>query len=269
MNQERRGNGEKHRINYRIKCPQVRVVDETGAVLGIMPTYKAQDLAKEKGLDLVEVSPTANPPVCKIMDYGKLKYEEKKAKSHQRQQKTKEILLRPVTDDHDFAFKLRHVIEFLKEGDKVQIRVKFKGRAIIHPEEGRKRILEITANEDVRAISRIEFGPTMEGRDMILTLAPASQKGARPQTPQGQTVTGRTPTQPEIQRLPPRTDVGKSLANSTGWSSTSSGRVDCSRPNMSNLPKPEFSATPTVLPSQPGRLVGSPQVQSIPKDQSK
>lgn len=214
MNQDRKSSGEKHRVNHRIRCPQVKVVDETGAMLGVMPTYKAQELARDKGLDLVEVSPNAVPPVCKIMDYGKLKYDEKKAKVHHRQQKTKEIILRPGTDDHDFDFKLRHIVDFLKEGDKVHIRVKFRGRSITHPEEGQKRLLEITSHADVSSISRIEFGPRMEGRDMNLILAPAS-KDKRHQEDKVATV---------------RRDT---------YSGVRTGRFNASSPNLSNAPRPD------------------------------
>lgn len=242
MNQERRSSssGEKHRINYRIRCPQVRVVDETGAVLGVMPTYKAQDLAKDKGLDLVEVSPNANPPVCKIMDYGKLKYDENKAKKHHRQQKTKEILLRPGTDDHDFDFKLRHIIDFLKEGDKVQVRVKFRGRAIVHPEEGRKRLTEIISHEEVRPISRIDFGPIMEGRDMVLILSPAPQKQqVKPPSPTGRI---SPPYAPALQNIPIRTEAGQALRDA--FVGTRTGRINSSEPNLSNNPRPDPTKGP-------------------------
>jgi translation initiation factor IF-3 len=154
------------------------VIGEDGAQLGTMPTWKAQTLAREKGLDLVEVNPASRPPVCKIMDYGKLKYDEKKNKVHRKIQKTKEVGLRPQTDDHDFNTKVSHIREFLEGGDKVQVTVQFRGRAIVHPEEGRRRLQEVIVA--VKDIAKIDLTPSMEGRKMILILSPMVRSSVKP-----------------------------------------------------------------------------------------
>src|SRR5437667_1052731 len=129
------------RMNERIRIREVRVIDEDGTQLGIMPTREALDLARSKGLDLIEVSPTANPPVCRIMDYGKFKYDEaKKKKEATKKSKTTEIKgirLRPGTDEHDISFKVRDAQRFLEEGDKVQVTLIFRSREPTHPDTGR------------------------------------------------------------------------------------------------------------------------------------
>ncbi|MFT5355862.1 MAG: translation initiation factor IF-3 [Polyangiales bacterium] len=146
-------------------------------MLGVMDTYEAKKLAKEKGLDLVEVNPKAHPPVCKIVDYGRLKYEEKKkqneARKRQAQIALKEIKLRPKTDDHDIAFKVKHVRRFLEEGNKVKLTVRFRGREITHPETARRQIDIII--EEVQDIAIIESAGRMEGRTMTALLAPKSK----------------------------------------------------------------------------------------------
>ena len=147
-------------------------------MLGVMDTYEAKKLAKEKGLDLVEVNPKAHPPVCKIVDYGRLKYEEKKkqneARKRQSQIALKEIKLRPKTDDHDIAFKVKHVRRFLEEGNKVKLTVRFRGREITHPETARRQIDIII--DEVQDIAIIESAGRMEGRTMTALLAPKSKQ---------------------------------------------------------------------------------------------
>jgi len=133
------------RVNDRIRIPQVRVIDDEGNQLGIMSNTEALSLAQEKGMDLVEISPTARPPVCKIMDYGKFKYEEskqaRKARRNQHVMQIKEVKLRPKIDDHDYDFKVNHAREFLSHRDKVKFTVTFRGREMVHMELGR-RILD-------------------------------------------------------------------------------------------------------------------------------
>ena len=159
----------------RIRTPQVRVIDQGGNQLGVLPTAQAIQLARDAGLDLVEISPTAAPPVCKILDYGKYKYVQKKraheAKRKQTVVKLKEVKMRPTTDEHDFQFKLRHIKRFLEEGDKVKITVVFKGREVAYSDQGRnmmKRVMEETKKE-----SKIEHMPSMEGKAMYMVLSPA------------------------------------------------------------------------------------------------
>src|SRR5437016_3084998 len=162
------------RMNERIRIREVRLIDEEGTQLGIMPTRDALDLARGKGLDLIEVSPTANPPVCRIMDYGKFKYDEQKKKREaQKKAKTTEIKgirLRPGTDEHDLMFKVRDAQRFLGEGDKVQVTVIFKSREASHPEIGRAQLQRLA--EGTADVAVVEQTPTIEGRRMTMLLAP-------------------------------------------------------------------------------------------------
>ena len=166
--------GPQIRINNRIRVPEVRVVDEDGGMLGILSTQEALRRAQERGLDLVEVNPKADPPVCKILDFGKYKYDEKKkAKEAKRKQTTveiKEIKLRPKTDDHDLAFKARAARRFLEAGHKVKFTVRFRGREITHPEKAQEQLDWIS--KQAEDLANIEGRPTMEQRTMTLLMAP-------------------------------------------------------------------------------------------------
>jgi translation initiation factor IF-3 len=159
--------------------PEVRVIDAGGEMLGVMDTHDARRLAKERELDLVEVNPKAVPPVCKIMDYGRFKYEEKKkqneARKRQAQIELKEIKLRPKTDEHDVAFKVKHVRRFLEEGDKVKLTVRFRGREITHPETAVRQIEAILGG--VLDIGLVEQPARMEGRTMTAIVAPKTKGG--------------------------------------------------------------------------------------------
>jgi translation initiation factor IF-3 len=162
------------RINERIRVPQVRLIDTTGEQIGIVPTRDALRMALEKGFDLVEISPTAKPPVCKIMDYGKYKYElNKKAKNAKKKQhiiQMKEMKLRPKIEEHDYQFKLKHIQEFLEEGNKVKVFVEFRGREMAHQELGHKIIQRL--EEDLKDLGIIEQKAKMEGRNLSLTFMP-------------------------------------------------------------------------------------------------
>lgn len=153
------------------------MIDEDGGQLGIMTPEEAMTVAEGKGLDLVEVAPTANPPVCRIIDYGKYLYDEKKkaaeARKKQKQVVVKEIKLRPKIEEHDFQVKKRRVEGFLEEGNKVKISVRFRGREIVHPELAQKLLSRI-ATEVVQK-GKIERAPTMEGRMMIMLLTPVKK----------------------------------------------------------------------------------------------
>jgi translation initiation factor IF-3 len=169
------------RINHRIRVPQVRVVSNEGEMLGVLDTSDALRRAREAGLDLVEVNPKAFPPVCKIMDFGKFKYEEKKRQGEARKRQAlielKEIKIRPKTDEHDIDFKLRHIQRFLEEGNKVKITCRFRGREITHPEMAMRQLqLFVERTQD---IALVEVEPRMEGRTMTLILAP-STKAVKP-----------------------------------------------------------------------------------------
>lgn len=151
-------------------------------MLGVLDTHEAQRLAREAGLDLVEVNPKAYPPVCKIMDFGKFKYEEKKrtneAKKRQAIVELKEIKLRPKTDVHDLEVKINHARRFLEEGNKVKITCRFRGREITHPEAAEKQLMAVV--ERTKDLAMVELTPRMEGRNMTLVMAPQTKSaGAR------------------------------------------------------------------------------------------
>ena len=162
------------RINDRIRVPEVRLVGPNGETVGIVPTGEALKLAQEADLDLVEVAPMARPPVCKLMDYGKFKYENaQKAREARRNQTNviiKEMKLRPKIDQHDYETKKGHVVRFLKAGDKVKITIMFRGREQSRPELG-FRLLKRLA-EDVQELGYVEFEPKQDGRNMIMVMAP-------------------------------------------------------------------------------------------------
>jgi translation initiation factor IF-3 len=154
--------------------PEIRVIGADGKMMGVMNTHEARRMAQDLDLDLVEVNPKANPPVCKIMDFGRFKYEEKKKQAEARKRQTqialKEIKLRPKTDDHDIEFKIKHVRRFLEEGNKVKITVRFRGREITHPETARRQIDLIV--EAVDDLGSVETTARLEGRTMTAILAP-------------------------------------------------------------------------------------------------
>lgn len=163
-------------INEKIRAPQVRVIGADGSQLGIIPVEKALQLAAEAQLDLVEVAPNAEPPVCKIMDYGKFKYQQNKRSQEAKKKasviQVKEVKIRPKTDDHDLEFKMRNIRRFLGQKDKAKVTMMFRGREIVYTEQGMKileRIIEALHDEAV-----VEQRPKMEGRNLIMVLAPKS-----------------------------------------------------------------------------------------------
>jgi translation initiation factor IF-3 len=154
--------------------PEVRVIGADGSQIGIIPTHEALKLAEEQGLELVEVNPRAMPPVCKVMDFGKFKYEtskkEKASRKHQSTIVLKEIKLRPKTDDHDFDFKVKHIRRFLQEGNKCKLVVVFRGREIVHPEMGQKMLDDVF--KAVGDLAMVEQRSMMEGRRMVMVIGP-------------------------------------------------------------------------------------------------
>ncbi|EZP73431.1 Translation initiation factor IF-3 [Sphingomonas paucimobilis] len=162
------------RYNEFITVPKVRVIDDEGENLGVMYTQEAMERAFEIGLDLVEVSPTADPPVCKFLDIGKYKYEAQKkanlARKTQRTQEIKEIKMRPNIDDHDYDTKMKKVHDFIGEGDKVKITLRFRGRELSHQQLGMQLLQRVA--ENVGEIAKVEAYPRMEGRQMLMVLAP-------------------------------------------------------------------------------------------------
>jgi translation initiation factor IF-3 len=166
------------RVNDRIRVPQVRLIGVDGSQLGIYATEDAMRIADEQALDLVEVSPNADPPVCRVMDYGKYKYEQdmkaKKARKHQHVVKIKEIKFRPKVDVHDYETKKRHVVRFLTAGAKVKVTIMFRGREMAHPERGME-ILDRLA-EELSDLATVEAQPKLEGRNMFMMIAPIPDK---------------------------------------------------------------------------------------------
>jgi translation initiation factor IF-3 len=162
----------KHRINEQIRVSSVRVIAADGAQLGILPTPQALAAAREADLDLVEVAPTETPPVCRIMDFGKFKYQQKKRqhKGHTHQTKIKEIRVRPKTGDHDIDVKVGRAREFLEHKDKVIVSVIYRGRELAHLQEGRRVIDEIL--EKLADVGRVEATPVQHGRRLVCTMAP-------------------------------------------------------------------------------------------------
>jgi translation initiation factor IF-3 len=163
------------RINDRIRVPQVRLIDETGSQLGVMDTNEALRIAQGKDLDLVEVAPEAKPPVCRILDYSKYKYEQaqkvKQAKKHQQQINVREIKFRPKIAAHDYATKKGHVERFLKAKDKVKVTIMFRGREVTHPERG-VALLDRLA-EELAELATVEQRPNLDGRNMTMVLGPS------------------------------------------------------------------------------------------------
>lgn len=169
------------RINEEIRAREVRLIDDEGNQLGVLPTREALRVAGEKGLDLVEVAPTAQPVVCRIMDYGRFKYEQAKrdrdAKRNQKVVSIKEIKMRPRIDEHDFDVKARNVERFLKDGDKVKCTIMFRGREIVHSELGRKVLQRLS--ERLQDLCVTEMEPRVEGRNMVTIIAPRSGSSTR------------------------------------------------------------------------------------------
>ena len=161
-------------INEFIRASEVRVIDDEGAQLGVMDLKSALQAAEAQGLDLVEVSPTAKPPVCRIMDFGKYKYQQSKraaeAKKKQVRVEIKEVKLRPKTDEHDYQFKVKNAKRFLGEGNKVKVTIMFRGREVTHPEFGRKILERVAA--DLMELGQIESHPNMSGRFMSMVIGP-------------------------------------------------------------------------------------------------
>jgi translation initiation factor IF-3 len=163
-------------VNDRVRAREVRLIDEDGQMIGVMSSAQALALARERDLDLVEVSPMAMPPVCKLMDWGRFKYEQAKkeneARKHQKTVEIKEIRLSPRTDDHDLSVKVRKIEEFLAEGDKVKVGVRFRGREMAHPELGRVLLDRVSA--ELKGAAVLDRTPIMEGKmmSMIVTRAP-------------------------------------------------------------------------------------------------
>ena len=192
-------------MGRRIRVPEVRVIGADGGQVGIVPTHEALRMAEELGLELVEVNPRAAPPVCKIMDFGKFKYEtskkEKASRKHQSTIVLKEIKLRPKTDEHDFDFKVKHIRRFLAEGNKCKLVVVFRGREIVHPEMGQVMLDQVI--KAVNDIAMVEQRAMMEGRRMVMTIGPRGGVIRAPGSPPAPVTGPGGPTAPSPARLGP------------------------------------------------------------------
>lgn len=175
------------RVNERIRIREVRLIDDEGNQIGVIPTRDALEMARERGLDLVEVAPNASPPVCRLMDYGKFRYEqsrkERDSKRHQQVTKVKEVRVEPKIGAHDLETKGNHAARFLDAGNKVKLTVLFRGRSITHPELGRDLLERLSEQLSERGV--VEQGPRMEGRTMTMIMAPAKQKADAPSEREG------------------------------------------------------------------------------------
>lgn len=173
MRYNRKDSKDQHRINERIRVPEVRLVGDN-VEQGVYPTREAMRIADEKGLDLVEISPNADPPVCRVIDYQKFLYQQKKKQKEQKAKavkiEVKEIRFGPQTDDHDYNFKLKHAMKFLSDGDKVKAFVFFRGRSILFKDQGEVLLLRFA--NDLEDYAKVEQLPVMEGKRMSIMLAP-------------------------------------------------------------------------------------------------
>ncbi len=171
------------RINERIRVTPVRLIDENNEQVGVVETGKAQQMARDAGLDLVEVAPNVRPPVCRIMDYGKWKYQQKKkeakAKSHSKQSELKEVRLRPGTDEHDMNIKMERTREFLEEGHKVQFTMMFRGRQMAHKNIGFDNFRKLA--DELSDVAKVEVSPRSMGRRMTMIVAPLSKQDRKKQ----------------------------------------------------------------------------------------
>ncbi|MTI42879.1 translation initiation factor IF-3 [Roseibium hamelinense] len=162
------------RTNQEIRVREVQLIDHEGSNRGVIPTEEALDIAMEAGLDLVEIQPNAQPPVCKILDYGRYKYQaQKKAAETRKKQKTveiKEIKMRPNIDTHDYEVKMRNMQRFFNDGDKVKVTLRFRGREMAHQDLGMKLLNKV--REETEEIAKVESSPKLEGRQMVMVLAP-------------------------------------------------------------------------------------------------
>ena len=171
---QRRARDKGPRFNHRINSPEVQVISSNGENLGILNTNEAIAIAKKEGLDLIEIAPKAKPPVCKIIDIGKYKYDAQKkankAKKNQKKVELKEIKLRPVTEIHDYQFKIKNAQKFLSKGDKVKFTIKFKGRELQHSHLGNNLMDKI--QQDMKGIGKVELEPKFDGKQMIMVIQP-------------------------------------------------------------------------------------------------
>ncbi|HKR98029.1 MAG TPA: translation initiation factor IF-3 [Candidatus Dormibacteraeota bacterium] len=173
------------RINERIRIPEVRLIDEKGEQVGVVKVQQALEYAREKDLDLVEIAPEARPPVCRVLDYSKYKYEQeqrrKAARKHQQQVTVREMKLRPKIATHDYETKKGHILRFLKQGQKVKVTIMFRGREMAHPERGEALLRKVA--DEIAEFGTVEQQPNQEGRNMTMVVAPVRAGARKPERP--------------------------------------------------------------------------------------
>lgn len=257
------------RFNNRIRAREIRLIDEQGAQVGIVALRDAIQMAEERGFDLVEVAPNAVPPVCRIMDYGKFRYEqskkEREARKHQKQVELKEVRLKPKTDDHDIDVKAKQARKFLLGGDKVKFTLRFRGREIFHPDIGLK-MLEGMA-EDLRDISVVEQRPLMEGRVLSLLLAPNAKARATPSKPATPAATNATPRPakpPKEVVVPAEAPVATLVDAATPVESAATPVESAVAPVAAATPVAPVAATPKPRAAKPPKEASVPAVAPAP-----
>lgn len=248
------------RINERIRVREVRVIDDEGEQLGVMTPFEAIKIARERGLDLVEVAPQAQPPVCRIIDFGKFQYEAKK-KAHEAKKKqvvieVKEIKFRPATDDHDYNFKTKHAQEILADGNKVKATVRFRGREITHKELGMRLLNRL--EKDLLEHGTIEVRPKVEG--MLMTAIFAPKKVEKPQ----EKPKPKPPAPPKAVKPVEARPPNESSAEPVKQANPVEARPP-SESSVAPVPSSETSAAPPVPPSEP---VAAPPVLKIETEPS-
>jgi translation initiation factor IF-3 len=236
-------------VGRRIRVPEVRVIGADGAQIGVIPTHEALKLAEEAGFELVEVNPRAAPPVCKIMDFGKFKYEtskkEKASRKHQTTVVLKEIKLRPKTDEHDFDFKVKHIRRFLGEGNKCKLVIVFRGREIVHPETGQAMLDSVV--KAVTDIAMVEQRPMMEGRRMVMIIGPRGGV-IRPASPVTGSGPGPGPSRPPTAPSAPPSSAAP--ASPAGDSPAQAGSAPAAPPNAAAAPAKPAATVPSAAPAQ-------------------
>lgn len=249
------------RVNEQIRIREVRLIGDDGEQLGVVPTFEALQIARERGLDLVEVAPTAVPPVARLLDYGRFKYEqEKKDREARKNQKIvlmKEVRLRPKTDEHDIDFKSKQIERFVEEGDRVKVTLRFRGREMAHPGLGRQLLEEVA--QRVKDVAAVERMPLMEGNTMtmILTKAKAAAGASRANPETGDQPAAPAPARPAgAAPAParPRAEPSSPPAASAPARSATAGPTEAARPG----PEP---VDPPATPARP-RPAGAPPAQS-------
>ena len=260
------------RFNNRIRAREIRLIDEQGAQVGIVALRDAIQMAEERGFDLVEVAPNAVPPVCRIMDYGKFRYEqskkEREARKHQKQVELKEVRLKPKTDDHDIDVKAKQARKFLLGGDKVKFTLRFRGREIFHPDIGLK-MLEGMA-EDLRDISVIEQRPLMEGRVLSLLLAPNAKARAtptKPATPAAANATPR-PAKPPKEVVVPAEAPAATLVEEAVAPVAGTTPVETVAPVAAATPVETVAPVAAATPVAPVAATPKPRAAKPPKEAS-